>query len=286
MLKKIFLIILSLFILILILVGCAKTKPLKLIEIKDVNLEEMQSDTITINTTARFFNPNRYRANVQSIDYIIFLDNERAAVGRIKNLNEIPPVDEFELTIPLKIAKDNWEIWRQALMDKDTVEVAIRSTVKTKVFFFKRTIHSLIKKNLALKSVVAEWINQEINKFQPKISNIKLESAGLLKQNIAAEIEYFNPYSFDIQLDSVNVDVYVNQNLLGEINVNQPLLLISKTTTKTAYRIPVNTFTVSSLVLSKLWDSSIEYQLKGTVRVNVAFFSIKIPVLISGSYTN
>jgi len=56
--------------------------------------------------------------------------------------------------------------------------------------------------------------------------NFKLEKAGFSKSTISVDLVYYNPNTFGLELKKTDLDIYINDNLLGhsvqEVQVNIP----------------------------------------------------------------
>jgi LEA14-like dessication related protein len=48
-----------------------------------------------------------------------------------------------------------------------------------------------------------------------EIKNVRLEKLGFAKSTLSAEVVYYNPNNFSLELNQSEFDVYINNNLLG-----------------------------------------------------------------------
>jgi len=48
--------------------------------------------------------------------------------------------------------------------------------------------------------------------------NITVDNIGFSSANLSAELEYYNPNNFSLELNRTDVDVYINEQLLGHSN--------------------------------------------------------------------
>lgn len=261
-----------------------KPKPLQFVSFQNAELISIQNDTISLSVTGNFFNPNRYAAKIENLEYTFFVDNEVAGFGQFLDEQQIPSKEEFQLTVPLTLTKDELDVWKGMLLEKDTVELKIISKVKVKAGLYHKNVKSTTKKNLAIKEKAAEWIQRELTKFQPKVGEIHFESIGLLKQRVAADVNYHNPYPFDLQIDSLSVDVKINQVRLGSITVNEPLKLVSGKTVTTSYRLDISTFLASGIAMAGVVNKTLQYEMTGSARIGMASIYLKVPIKINGTY--
>lgn len=50
------------------------------------------------------------------------------------------------------------------------------------------------------------------------IRNVSVENLGFSAASLTAELEYYNPNNFSLELNRTDVDVFINNNLLGHSN--------------------------------------------------------------------
>jgi len=48
-----------------------------------------------------------------------------------------------------------------------------------------------------------------------QIKNVRLEKLGFAKSTLSAEVVYYNPNNFSLELSQSEFDIYINNNLLG-----------------------------------------------------------------------
>lgn len=65
--------------------------------------------------------------------------------------------------------------------------------------------------------------------------NLKLEKAGFNKTTLSADLVYYNPNNFGLELKDTDLDIFINDNFLGHSNQN----LQVKIPKKSAFTLPV-----------------------------------------------
>ncbi|MCX7834778.1 MAG: hypothetical protein N2450_01755 [bacterium] len=278
-------ILIAFFVLLCFIIGCERPKSLEFQTIQKVSITDVRKDTLTFSITVAFFNPNRLGAILRTLDYELKIDHELAGFGSYQENFELPPLKNFTITLPLIVTKSSWEVWKTALLEKDTVQFSIITRGKAKAGWISRNLQSVIKKRIALKSLLNEQFKQEANRFHPKLVAIRLESAGLLKQRLIAEVEYFNPYPFPIEIDSANVSLFINRNFIGQIDFHQTLILYPIQITKATHPIEISTFWASGLLLSNMLNQALEYSLEGVAYLQLETFTLRVPIAFKGIYS-
>ncbi|MEP6615713.1 MAG: LEA type 2 family protein [Ginsengibacter sp.] len=115
--------------------------------------------------------------------------------------------------------------------------------------------------------------------------NLTLEKLGFSNSRIKLELEYFNPNNFGLQLRRTDMDVYINNNLLGHSS-SDTLINIPR---KNSFILPINFEVNMQNVFKNAWNSlsgnEVIVKVEGNIKVGKANVFMSMPVRYEGKQT-
>lgn len=109
-------------------------------------------------------------------------------------------------------------------------------------------------------------------------SNVRLEKASLANSVVAADLKFYNPNAYALQLKRADIDVFVNNKLMGHSLVDSLLSLPGRDTAAIPFRVHVDARSMAKQLAGLLLNPNVRLQLKGTARVGRGGFFIDMPV--------
>jgi len=109
-------------------------------------------------------------------------------------------------------------------------------------------------------------------------SNVRLEKASLTNSVVAADLKFFNPNAYALQLKQADIDVFVNDKLMGHSRIDSLLSLPGRDTTGIPFRVQVDVRSMAKQLAGLLLDPNVRLRLKGNARVGRGGFFLNMPV--------
>ena len=115
--------------------------------------------------------------------------------------------------------------------------------------------------------------------------NFSIETLGFSNSHIRLELEYFNPNNFGLQLKRSDVDVFINDNLLGHSS-SDTLIQIPK---RNSFILPIKFDVDMQNIFKNAWNSmaghEVTVKVVGNVKVGKANVFMSMPVNYEGKQT-
>jgi LEA14-like dessication related protein len=109
-------------------------------------------------------------------------------------------------------------------------------------------------------------------------SNVRLEKASLANSVVAADLKFFNPNSYALQLKQADIDVFVNDKLMGHSKIDSLLSLPGRDTSAIPFRVNVDARSMAKQLAGLLLNPDVRLRLKGTAKVGKGGFFMNMPV--------
>lgn len=109
----------------------------------------------------------------------------------------------------------------------------------------------------------------------------KVEQEGLLNTTIHAEVRYYNPNRYPLQMKKANCDVFVNETFMGHFDLDSLLTLPAKDT----FMIPVKMKTETVKLLKAgvaFLDKEVKVRVNGNVKVGRSGVFLNVPLSYEG----
>ena len=121
------------------------------------------------------------------------------------------------------------------------------------------------------------------------LKNVQVHSASKSKVNISADLEFFNPNSFSIDINSAQIEVKINNIDVGEISQVEKIKILKKSNFKLPILInfnPREIFKDQPELVIKLYSSfvvfkKIELSYTGHVHFDIKGVNISVPINFS-----
>lgn len=102
------------------------------------------------------------------------------------------------------------------------------------------------------------------------IKNFRLAEMGSVESTAKMDVVYYNPNNMNFQIRSTNLDIYINNNLVGHTNLDS----VIRVPKQTEFTIPivarVNNNTFFSNALSALLTKEVNLRITGTIRAGAS----------------
>lgn len=109
-------------------------------------------------------------------------------------------------------------------------------------------------------------------------SNVRLEKASLANSVVAADLKFFNPNAYTLQLKQADIDVFANDKLMGHSKIDSLLSLPGHDTTAIPFRVQVDVRSMANQLAGLLLNPNVRLRLKGTAKVGRGGFFMNLPV--------
>ena len=115
--------------------------------------------------------------------------------------------------------------------------------------------------------------------------NFSIEALGFTNSHIRLELEYFNPNNFGLQLKRSDVDVFINNTLLGHSS-SDTLIQIPR---RNSFILPIKFDVDMQNIFKNAWNSmpghEVTVKVVGNVKVGKANVFMSMPVNYEGKQT-
>jgi LEA14-like dessication related protein len=112
--------------------------------------------------------------------------------------------------------------------------------------------------------------------------NFRLEEISGGQSVISAELQYYNPNNFKLKLKEGQVDVTVNNTLLGNSRLDTLMEIPKKDTFLIPLHMKVDTRTLMSKVMNLLFTSDLDIKLDGHARLGKGGIYFNVPIHYQG----
>ena len=114
--------------------------------------------------------------------------------------------------------------------------------------------------------------------------NFSLQKLGFNTSRVSLELQYFNPNNFGLQLRRTDLDIFINDNLLGHSS-SDTLINIPRRDT---FLLPIKFDTDMKNILKNAWNSmlgnEVTVKVTGKVKVGKGSVFMSMPVKYEGKH--
>lgn len=114
------------------------------------------------------------------------------------------------------------------------------------------------------------------------IENFKLKQAGLQQTEVSLDLRLFNPNNYGMKLKDADVDVFINGNRLGKMEVRNLFAVPGLDTFSMPVILNVDLKSAVPNVLQLLMKPEVDVKLAGTVKAGRHGLYVKVPVNYEG----
>ena len=155
--------------------------------------------------------------------------------------------------------------------------------------FGDKFVHSLIMKKLRSSYYLAGIILLVgVSCKKPKepeylaVENLHVSKAGLSESIVAADVKYYNPNNFKLQLKKANVDVYVNDKFVGHSDLDTLIHIPANDTFYIPISMKLNLGDFLKNAVQLLLHPEVTFKIQGTARVGKSGIFRTFPVNYEG----
>ena len=139
---------------------------------------------------------------------------------------------------------------------------------------------------LALKMIVIAVIAPGCSKLAAPVyydfTNLRIDSIGEAQSVVSAELKYYNPNNYPLQLKQGEVDVYLNQQFAGHSFLDSLVVIPRKDTFYLPVKMRLSMSVVTSNALNILFNREMDIRLQGKARIGRSGFYMNVPILYEG----
>ncbi|MBZ0265912.1 LEA type 2 family protein [bacterium] len=267
-------------------IGCSTFKAPQMRSLESIELSSYTQDSAVVVVEVGMFNPNPVGATARFMNYEVSLDGKSAGRGKWEGNQIIPSRNTFALRLPLTIPQAALPVWEEVLgsKEKSTLDVPVQVTLKT--FLGSHRFSFRVKEEIAFREILERWAQSELSRFRLRVTGVKIANASLNEQKLEIHWEVANPYLVAIEVDSLRVDVRVNNQYLGEIHTLDRLVLQPGETSSQVSLLSAQTLSLGTALLSGVLRMRWQYELNGDVSVGIDETWVNVPVRHSDKITS
>jgi LEA14-like dessication related protein len=112
--------------------------------------------------------------------------------------------------------------------------------------------------------------------------NFRLEKASVANSILATDVKLYNPNSYDLQLKSASVDVYLNDRFFGHSNVDSLIVLPGKDTATFPLRMQASAKDILRNGASLLMNPEVKLRITGNAKAGKGGIFINVPINYEG----
>ncbi len=117
------------------------------------------------------------------------------------------------------------------------------------------------------------------------IDDMKVLSIGLAESMIGLNIKMYNPNRSRMQLKSANMEIFVNNQLLGTTLLDSLIQIPKRDTFAVPVKVTVTTLSSATKLLQSLSDTSVVLRVAGTARLGKGGIFVNYPLAYEGRQT-
>jgi LEA14-like dessication related protein len=116
-------------------------------------------------------------------------------------------------------------------------------------------------------------------------SNFQILTAGFNSSTVSLDLQYYNPNHFGMQLRMADIDIFINDNLLGHSSLDTLIQIPRKDTFTLPIKVDVDMHNIFKNALPTLLGREVTVKAIGRVKVGKANVFISMPVNYEGKHT-
>ena len=109
------------------------------------------------------------------------------------------------------------------------------------------------------------------------LKNVRVQQLDYDKTNLSIDLVYFNPNNFGVDLRTVDCDVYIDKNFLGNYKLDTTMHIDKRSEFTLPSNMAVNMQGIFKNALTVLLSNEVLVTVKGTTRVGKAGIFITVP---------
>ncbi len=108
--------------------------------------------------------------------------------------------------------------------------------------------------------------------------NLSVDNLGLKKSNLSIDLHYFNPNNVSIVLDKSELDIYINDNLLGHSSQKFQQTLIKKAEFVIPLKFEIDMKNILKNSFAGLLNKEVNVRIKGKIRIGKGKIFTNFPI--------
>ena len=135
------------------------------------------------------------------------------------------------------------------------------------------TLLSLYSFSSCKKPLPPEYVSYE---------NFRLEKLGFSENVLAADVNLYNPNTYNLQLKSAGLDIYFNDRFLGHSSLDTLIVLSAKDTTSFPVRMQASAKNLLKNTADLLLNPNVKIRITGSAKAGRGGFFINVPINYEG----
>ncbi len=260
------------------MISCSVIKPPQFAGIERVEVDAIGEDSTSLAVSIALYNPNRVGATLERAYYDVLLDGELAGKGTWTGYTEIAARDTIRLTLPLVLRDSYLPVWERAVLGADSVNVTAPVKLELSTGIGQLEQEFELDVILPFKQMVRDWASEQVDRAGIEIERVGLRKLGVQEQELTVRIGFINPFDADLTVDSLDLDLFINDSMTGEIHSHEMLHLVPLSPIHTDLKLRVGSLKLGSSVISGVLNRGWEWRVEGTAHLVFRELKITVPV--------
>ncbi|WP_026999900.1 LEA type 2 family protein [Eisenibacter elegans] len=251
----------------------------EVVAIDSVKVLDVKNDSIFLEVQIEVYNPNKFTVSLNNIDTDIEIKKLKLGHSVSKGKLALSPEQNTATTLMTSLSlKDAAHIYPE-IIDKDSILVGLTGNYQWQTWFGAYNFSYTQQNYMSPKRLTAQTMKQVLLDTKLGIKNYKSQlGTEQIYFNILLQIE--NPYSFDLGLDEVNVDINIpnTDTKLTQWRLPQGRIIKSRETALVSVKVFIESKNLV-LILPKLYlDGKPTLAAEGMCKVNIEGETFELPI--------
>ncbi len=247
-------------------------------------LKEISNDSLKLECTVRFYNPNPVDITISNILFDVLRDGVTLGVITRDSNAVFKANDTVSVVFQLKFITE--KMVGIFTNQPDTLHIVMKGPVYAEVLGGKIDRSVEFPFSIAIKDQMNDLVMKDSEYGNlVKIQDPRFEGFSFKKTTITIPFTVNNPYNLDLTIVNYPAQIFINDKFIGNGRMPQPLKLAPNQKGKTgSFLFDADNASTLGTLPGILFGGKLKYATRGTIKVKVFDYIISIPFNHNGRF--
>ena len=255
----------------------------KIKAIKDIQINELDKDSINLSLTVSAYNENSFEISIKELYVNIIKGGDKLGVAAQKDLISIP--SDSIIDVELKVMLSTDEVTKLFVQDIDSINLNLIGKLLANVGLVTLPVDVDIPFSFSLKDNLYRTIERDSQKNKiVTVNRAELLEMSLFQSKIIIDFSLNNPYKLPFALYKYPAKIFVNDQYVGDGDLSDTIVLSDTNTTADGrFNFKLDNPNSIKSIVGSFFSGKLEYETRGTLYLEILDYQIQLPYNFRGT---
>ncbi len=256
--------------------------PPELIEIKKIEIQNFNADSINLYVTVKILNKNNFQIDVSNFAANILHNNNSIGTAKQNDMIHLNALDTAEVSFYAAFFTKSFV--NSVGTESDSINLKMLGTAEADLGLFSVPVDIDLEYKLDVKNNISRVVEKDVQlENLIKLEGGKIKSLGTSESVVEVEFKVKNPYGIDFTVEGYPSKIFINEKEAGSGDIKSKIEIKRKSENISAVSVyKLDNFKTITSLFGSIFSKKLTYKTTGILFLDILGYKLQFPYNFNG----